>query len=247
MPEEAELKDLVNWMMSISCQKFIWDPKVRGGKVTILSPEPVTVDEAYAAFYAALQTMGLTVEPSGRYFKIVESTDAKSRTLPVYGPSGRAPANDRYVTQLIRTQSGNTKDIIDVLNKLKSKQGSVDVVGDLIVLTDTGSSVRRLMKIVREVDDPEMDDAEKIFFFQLQAADPEETAGTIREIFGEKDAAKGKKNAAAGANSGAAFSRVVVDDRTGTLIVVAPEDDYQVIRRLIERLDVPLALSLIHI
>ena len=38
LPEEAELKDLVNWMMSISCQKFIWDPKVRGGKVTILSP-----------------------------------------------------------------------------------------------------------------------------------------------------------------------------------------------------------------
>ena len=49
LPKEAELNDLVNWMMSVSCQKFIWDPKVRGGKVTILSPEPVTIDEAYAA------------------------------------------------------------------------------------------------------------------------------------------------------------------------------------------------------
>ena len=46
--------------MSVTCQKFIWDRKVRSGKVTILSPEPVTVDEAYAAFYAALETMGLT-------------------------------------------------------------------------------------------------------------------------------------------------------------------------------------------
>ena len=243
LPEEAELKDLVNWMMSISCQKFIWDPKVRGGKVTILSPEPVTVDEAYAAFYAALQTMGLTVEPSGRYFKIVESTGAESRNLPVYGPSGKAPANDRFVTQLIRPKSGNTADLVGVLNKLKSKQGAVEVAGDLIILTDTGSSVRRLMKIIREIDDPEMQDAEKIFFFQLQAADPEETAETIREIFGEKDAKKGGKGKNAGNNDGgsAAFSRVVVDERTGTLIIVAPEDDYQVIRRLIERLDVPLA------
>ncbi len=241
LPEEAELKDLVNWMMSISCQKFIWDPKVRGGKVTILSPEPVTVDEAYAAFYAALQTMGLTVEPSGRYFKIVESSDAKSKTLPVYGPSGRAPSNDRFVTQLIRPASGNTADIVQVLNNLKSKQGSVDVAGELIILTDTGSSVRRLMKIIREVDDPEMEDAEKIFFFQLQAADPEETAETIREIFGEKDAGKKNKKGGASDKSGAAFSRVVVDERTGTLIVVAPKDDYEVIRRLIERLDVPLA------
>jgi len=240
LPEEAELKDLVNWMMSISCQKFIWDPKVRGGKVTILSPEPVTVDEAYAAFYAALQTMGLTVEPSGKYFKIVESTGAESRTLPVYGPSGRAPANDRFVTQLIRPKSGNTADIVGVLNKLKSKQGAVETSGDLIILTDTGTSVRRLMKIINEIDDPKMQDAEKIFFFQLQAADPEETAETIREIFGEKDAKKGAK-AGSGDNTSAAFSRVVVDERTGTLVVVAPEDDYQVIRRLIERLDVPLA------
>jgi len=240
LPEEAELKDLVNWMMSISCQKFIWDPKVRGGKVTILSPEPVTVEEAYAAFYAALQTMGLTVEPSGKYFKIVESTGAESRTLPVYGPGGRAPANDRFVTQLIRPKSGNTADIVSVLNKLKSKQGAVETAGELIILTDTGSSVRRLMKIINEIDDPEMADAEKIFFFQLQAADPEETAETIREIFGEKDAKKGGK-AGSGDGGSAAFSRVVVDDRTGTLIIVAPEDDYQVIRRLIERLDVPLA------
>lgn len=239
LPEEAELKDLVNWMMSISCQKFIWDPKVRGGKVTILSPEPVSVDEAYAAFYAALQTMGLTVEPSGKYFKIVESTGAESRTLPVYGPSGRAPANDRFVTQLIRPKSGNTAEIVGVLNKLKSKQGAVETSGDLIILTDTGTSVRRLMRIITEIDDPEMQDAEKIFFFQLQAADPEETAEMIRDIFGEKDAKKGAK--AGAKDNSAAFSRVVVDERTGTLIILAPEDDYQVIRRLIERLDVPLA------
>ncbi|HEY8379839.1 MAG TPA: hypothetical protein VIK91_25285, partial [Nannocystis sp.] len=58
LPKETELEDLVNWIMSITCQKFIWDRKVRSGKVTILSPEPVTADEAYAAFYAALETMG---------------------------------------------------------------------------------------------------------------------------------------------------------------------------------------------
>lgn len=243
LPEEAELKDLVNWMMSISCQKFIWDPKVRGGKVTILSPEPVTVEEAYAAFYAALQTMGLTVEPSGKYFKIVESTGAESRTLPVYGPGGRAPANDRFVTQLIRPKGADTAEIVSVLNKLKSKAGAVETAGDLIILTDTGSSVKRLMRIIQEIDDPEKTDAEKIFFFQLQAADPEETAETIREIFGEKDSGKKGARGATGGDAGgsAAFSRVVVDERTGTLIIVAPEDDYQVIRRLIERLDVPLA------
>ncbi|MEM9457652.1 MAG: type II secretion system secretin GspD [Myxococcota bacterium] len=241
LPKEAELQDLVNWMMSISCQKFILDLKARAGKVTILSPEPVTIDEAYAAFYAALQTMGLTVEPSGKYFKIVETSDVKGRTLPVYGPGSRAPNNDRYVTQLYRTK-GDPKDVVDVLNKLKTKQGSVDSVGDLVIFTDTGASVRRLLKIVRQIDESSTR-LEKIFFFQLQYADPEETAEMIREIFGEGEAKKSssKKSSRSTGSSDPGFSRVIVDDRTGTLIIVAPEADYEVIRRLVERLDVPLA------
>jgi general secretion pathway protein D len=251
LPPEAELNDLVNWMMSVSCQKFIWDPKVRGGKVTILSPEPVTVEEAYAAFYASLQTMGLTVEPSGDYFKIVESGEAKTKTLPVYGPDGRAPDNDRYVTQLYRVTGGNSKDVFDLLNKLKGKQGSVDQVGDLLVITDTGANVRRLLKISRQVDDPKVS-GEKIFFYQVQYADPESIAETLREIFGEKatagaakgGASKGKGRAGEGGTGGtgeASFSRVIVDERSGTLIVVAQEADYGVILKLIKMLDVPLS------
>lgn len=251
LPEEAELKDLVNWMMSISCQKFIVDLKARGGKVTVLSPEPVTIEEAYAAFYAALQTMGLTVEPSGEYFKIVETTDAKSRTLPVYGPDGRAPDNDRFVTQLYRVKGGNTKEVSDLAGKLKSKNGSVETVGDLLIITDSGAAVRRILRIVRQVDTSELA-GEKIFFFQLQHADPEETAEIIREIFGEKEAAASKTKArtssrskagatTAGAGDEPSFSRVIVDERSNTLIVVARSEDYAVIRRLIEQLDVPLA------
>lgn len=255
LPKEAELDDLVNWMMSVSCQKFIWDPKVRGGKVTILSPEAVTVEEAYAAFYAALQTMGLTVEPSGQYFKIVETADAKGKTLPVYGPGGRAPDNDRYVTQLYRVTSGNAGDIVTLLDKLKTKQGSVDQIGELVIITDTGASVRRLLKIVQQLDDPKVS-AEKIFFFQLRYADPEAIAETIREIFGEKggtakgstaakpSSAKGRSSSSAASTTSSSdlgFSRVIVDERTGTLIIVSQEQDYHVIRKLIEQLDVPLS------
>lgn len=243
LPKETELEDLISWMMSITCQKFIWDRKVRSGKVTILSPEPVTVDEAYAAFYAALETMGLTVEPSGKYFKIVETTDAKNRTLPLYGDDANAPNSDRFVTQLIRVKHGATKDISDVLNQLKSKQGSVDVVGNLIILTDKGSSIRRLEQIVLELDTPTA--SEKIFFYQLQFAKAEEVAQIIRDIFGEGSSkgeaapAKGKRGAAS-SPSATAINRVIVDERSGTLIVITNEADYVIIRRLIERLDVKL-------
>jgi general secretion pathway protein D len=242
LPKETELEDLVNWMMTVTCQKFIWDRKVRSGKVTILSPEAVTVEEAYAAFYAALETMGLTVEPSGKYFKIVETTDAKNRTLPLYDEDANAPNSDRFVTQLIRIKNGQTKEISDVLDAMKSKQGSVDTIGNLIILTDKGSSIRRLERIVTELDTPTA--SEKIFFYQLQYAKAEEVAQIIRDIFG--DGSKGGGDAAAGkGKKGAATSqghinRVIVDERSGTLIIITPEGDYAIIRRLIERLDVKL-------
>ncbi len=261
LPREAELSDLVNWMMTISCQRFIWDPKIRSGKVTILSPEPVTVREAYAAFYAALEQMGLTVVPSGKYFKIVESTGVEGKTVPVYGPKGRAPNNDRFVTQLYRVRSGDAQAVADVVGALKSKQGNVRVVGDMLIITDTGSSIRRLLRIVREVDEAALP-TEKVFFYQLQYADPTEVAQIIEEIFPESEASsgaaktkrsksrkgkgKGKKTATlsvGGSRAGAAPSvrRVIVDERTGTIVVVADPRDFAVIRRLIQQLDVPLA------
>lgn len=239
LPKETELDDLINWMMSITCQKFVLDRKVRSGKVTILSPEPVTLEEAYGAFYAALELMGLTVEPSGQYFKIVETADAKTRTLPLYGDEANAPNSDRYVTQLIRVKHGNVKEIADLLNNLKSKNGSVDTVGNLLIVTDKGSSVRRLERLVDELD--KAGSGEKIFFYQLQYADANEVAEIIRDIFGEQSAAKsaaaGSKKASTTGKSG---SRVLVDERTSTLIIVTAEGEYAMIRRLLEQLDVRL-------
>ena len=240
LPRETELDDLVNWMMSITCQKFVLDRKARSGKVTILSPEPVTVAEAYAAFYAALELMGLTVEPSGQYFKIVETSDAKNRSLPLYGDGSRAPGSDRFVTQLIRVKHGNPSEISSLLKSLKSKNGAVDTVGNLIILTDKGTSVRRLLRLVDELDRP--GNGEKIFFYQLQYASATEVADIIRDIFGQSGAAskaKGKKGKKKGSSTPAG-SRVLIDERTSTLIIVTSEAEYQMISRLLERLDVKL-------
>ena len=239
IPREAELEQLVQWMMTISCQKFIWNAKIRSGKVTILSPVKISLREAYAAFYAAIESMGLTVEPAGDYFKIVESTDAKSLNLPVYQDGKPVPNNDRFVTQLVRVKSGDPKAISDVANKLKGKQGNIELVDDLMIITDRGSVVRRLLKIINELDTSAADNGEKIFFYQLQYADAEEVAQLIRDVFGE-GAAKGKSGAKKASGGEANFSRVIVDQRTGTLIITTSAEDYTTIRRLIEQLDVRL-------
>lgn len=243
IPPEAELEQLVKWMSTISCQKFIWNSKIRSGKVTVLSPESITLREAYAAFYAALESMGLTVEPTADYFKIVEIANAKALNLPIYDEY-TAPNNDRYVTQLVRLDAADATEVAAVLDKMKSKQGSIEVVGDLMIITERGSTVRRFQKIIKQLDRAEAGD--RIFFYQLQFADANEVADIIREIFGEKSGGasskskSSKKSSRRSTSAAVDVSRVIVDDRTGTLIIVASPTDYSTVRRLVEQLDVRL-------
>lgn len=247
IPREAELEKLVNWMMSISCQKFIWSAKVRGGKVTILSPVKVNLREAHAAFYAALQQMGLTVERAGDYYKIVESSEAKKLNLPVYGTTQRGPDNDRFITQLVRITTADPNEVYTVLNELKTKTGSVQRVGNLIILTDRGGTVRRLLDIVSELD--EVGGGQRIYFYQLEHAAAEEVAGILREVFKDSSAGGKGKNSSkvtkkvSGAGTDPTmtrFNRVIVDERTGTLIVVAEAPHYPLIEKMISQLDVRL-------
>jgi general secretion pathway protein D len=203
LEKEAQLTDLVRWMSSVSCERFIWGAGVRDGKVTVIAPEAVTMQQAYAAFHAALETMGLTVEETGGYLKIVESKDAARQVLPVYGPGREAPDHDRFVTQLHRPQPGRVDDVVTVVEHLKGERGTVQAVGELVIVTDTGSNVARMMEVIEEVDLPDASEADAIYLHPLRHANPEELAGILREVFAKPEAAKGASGAAAGRGKGA--------------------------------------------
>ena len=88
---DTALPDLVAWISSVTCRQFIVPGSVAAGgkKVTILAPALITREEAYRVFLTALDSVGLTVEPSGRALKIIETVKAKSASIPLYGFDGR--------------------------------------------------------------------------------------------------------------------------------------------------------------
>jgi hypothetical protein len=87
---DAELPDLVAWISSITCKSFVLPGGIGSGKkITIVAPSVMTREEAYASFLNALDSIGLTVEKSSGYLRIIETAKAKSSSLPVYGFDGR--------------------------------------------------------------------------------------------------------------------------------------------------------------
>ncbi|HZL20218.1 MAG TPA: hypothetical protein VFG23_20975, partial [Polyangia bacterium] len=69
---DTELGDLISWISSITCKQFLLPGTIPSNskKVTIVAPELITPEEAYRLFLGALDSVGLTVQPSGKVLRI---------------------------------------------------------------------------------------------------------------------------------------------------------------------------------
>ncbi len=259
--EEAPLYDVVKFMACITQRNFLLAANLKGGKtITILSTTPVTVYEAYKAFLSALDINGLTIIPRDGFWEITETAKAKQRPLPLYGAKQSVPAEDRLVTRIVRLENIDVKDIEPILNKFKSGAGDVTsyAPGNSLIITDMGSNVSRMLEFVRELDIPT--GREKIWVRPIQYASAAEMANLVTALFGDKAARPGtgarpqtgrptppQPGQAPQTPSGpvpeegvATVSKVIADERTNSLILVATPAAYVKIDRLLRRVDVPI-------
>lgn len=231
--EDADLPELVKAISNITGRRFIYGGKLRQIKATVYAPEKVTVGEAYSAFLSILQTNGMTVIPHGRFLKIVESPGVVNDTTPIFGAGAPVPDEDRYVTRLYRVNNVDANEAGNVLGKFKSKDGDITVhaPGNLLIITDTGSNIQRMMTIIEAIDVGGA--GEQLWVQPVHYGAAGEVATKLNEILDPK----GGKGAAAGGKAGGA--RIIPDERTNSLILTASEPDYLRVLSILKRIDVP--------
>ena len=97
--QNTEITDVIAMMAELTGKNFLYDQDKVSGRVTVISPTPVSVDEAYRVFESILQVRGLTTVPApGGVLKIVQIREAKEsaiETLPSHAP---IPNRDLYIT-----------------------------------------------------------------------------------------------------------------------------------------------------
>lgn len=248
--EDANLSELVRVISQLTGKRFIFGGKIRDIKATVYSPQKITVAEAYRAFLAILETNGLTVVPQGRFLKIIETPGAVSNTTPIYGVGQPVPPEDRYVTRLYRLQHVDADEVGKLLAKFKSKEADVTVYspGNLLIITDTAANIRRQLRLVEEIDVGGA--ADQIWVERIHYAVATELAQKLTEIFDIKAGGGGKPAGAppggeAGQGGGSRggegdtrVSKIMAEERTNSLIIVATERAYLRILEVIKRLDV---------
>jgi general secretion pathway protein D len=247
--EDADLNELVRVISQLTGKRFIFGGKVKNIKASVYSPQKVTVAEAYQAFLSILEANKLTVVPHGRFLKIVDTDAVATSGTPIYGTHQGAPAEDRYVTRMHRLGHISADDAAAVLGKFKSKEADITVYGpgNMIIITDTGSNIRRMMSILEEIDVGSSGD--QIFIEPIHYSSASEVEKKINELFDVKSsgpappsspkAGGGSTTSAAPAVSDLHVTKVVADERSNSLIIVATERAYLRMLELIKRIDVP--------
>jgi len=262
---DSELHDLVAWISGMTCKRFIVTGKVRAPKVTIISPTTITPREAYRAFLSALNAMGLTVQPAGRYLKIIELTGVGRQPVLTCAAGKRCPSDERAVTQMFRLKHVEPDDVSTVLQQLT--RGSIVTYGatNLLIITDTGANIARLRRIIRELDRPAQ--AEKIWFIKVRHALVSDVADLALKVFPDAgdDAKSGSRQTRArrrvsrrrrrrkaapigssvvkvkGGRGGPAISKIIAEERSNALVVVADDRGYLQVAAFVKRIDIPKA------
>ncbi len=149
--DNANIRAVIRTMAELTGKNFLIDPRVQG-KVTIVSASPVTVFAAYQIFLSALKAQGFTaVTGPGHVIKILPQANAR-QAAPV---SARWPSGgDQLVTQVIPIDEGVATQIVPLLRPLMSSTGVVSVYAptNTLIVTDYADNVRRLMRIIDNIE-----------------------------------------------------------------------------------------------
>lgn len=230
--QDADLAELVNHISGLTGRRFIYGAKVRQIKATVVSPEPVSLEEAYQAFLSILEANGMTVVPHGRFLKIVDSGGVANLATPIYARGEPVPDSDRYITRLYRLENVNPDEVVAILNNFKSKEAQISVhaPGKLLIITDTATQVRRLIRIIEEIDVGGA--GQQMWIERVRNGSATEMAARINEVF----ELSGKPGQPAGPSAGG-LSRVLADEASNSLIVVGSNEGYLRMLELLRRLD----------
>ncbi len=87
---QTDVDHLIVWLSSLTCKSFVYSGALtaRNRNVTFVVPALVTPAQAYRLALDALNSVGLTLQPAGGYFQIIETQRAKSKPIPLYGYDG---------------------------------------------------------------------------------------------------------------------------------------------------------------
>jgi len=218
----------IKFISELTGKNFVVDQRVKG-KITIISPTKISLNEAYEVFQSVLEVHGYATVPAGDVVKIIPSPDARTKSIETRLREEAVSSDDRVVTQLIPLRYADTNEIKRLFAPLVSKSSVILAYPptNMLIVTDVSSNIKRLIRILDAIDVVGI--GLELSVITLDHADAKKMVSMLGSIF--KTKRKPKKG------EPVAEIRFVADERTNAIVLFASEDDTIRIEKLIDMLD----------
>lgn len=237
----VDINLFIKFISELTGTNFIVDDRVKG-KVTIISPSKISIEEAYKVFESVLEVHGFATVPAGEVTKIVPSPDARTKSIETRIRQDARSPGDEVVTQIIPLTYADPEEIKKLFTPMVSKSAVLLSYAptNTLIITDVHSNIRRLMRILSVIDVTDV--GRELTVLPLEFANAEKLIKILESVFQEKQPRAQKGAAAEGV-------RLVADARTNTLIFLASREDTRRIKELVVLLDkeAPRGTGTIHV
>ena len=148
---DAEISEVISAFSTSMAMPFLLDARVKG-KITLETPGPISLDQAYELLVAALSLQGFAVVAADGYAKVVPTAEAKSQ-FPAMNTVATAAGLSTRVFQLENEDATQLlaaiRALVPATNPMTAHPSS-----NSLIITDTRENLRRITEIIRSLDRP---------------------------------------------------------------------------------------------
>ena len=234
------LKEMVKTISEITSEVYLLSDKIRDKNVTIITPQGgFEKENAFRIFEILLDMNGYSVVSANGVNKIVPKKGIKSENIPLRLDLEPTESSQKYVMKLIKLKSVKAKGISNVLRSLVSKEGFMKAYepANTLVVIDNEDNVNRIADVVAS-----LDYNKKIEFVRVNNTSSANVIFKLLEIFSPQRAktksSKGKNDGFVSGSSELLGFKVINDERTNSIIVIADPRDIPLIKETIAVLDI---------
>src|SRR5574340_671985 len=123
---DVDITTVANFISKITGKNFIYDDRITG-KVTIVAPTKIDIDEAFDLFTSVLELKGYSTVFTGTAYKIVPAGGIKQDPMKVVSNGFRV--NDTYIARLVPLTFIQSQDVLPMIQPLISREGYVAAFG----------------------------------------------------------------------------------------------------------------------
>jgi general secretion pathway protein D len=237
---DVDLPVLIKFISEQTKKNFLFDERVQG-KITIISPRRISLDEAYNVFLSVLHVKGFATVEQENTIKIIPLRDIKQAGLPTE-TGKRKVSGARFITRLIPLQYVDVAEILTLLTPLVSKEGMITSFppSNTLIMIDSRANIDKVLGILAEIDREGTGTTMRIF--TLKNASVAEIVKTLDLLYretGTPQAPAVRGRAPRPGKARGSDPKFIPDPRTNIMIVIAGQEMMSDIEDLLAKLDIP--------